>query len=327
MPKFSIIIPVYNVEKYIKKCIDSVINQEYQDFEIILVNDGSKDKSGEICNEYEKIDNRVTVIHEKNSGVSTARNIGINNANGTYIIFLDSDDSLKEEALTKLNNIIEENRNIDCILFNMDNRLQNKIYKEDELTQLIIKLIITEKINPPWNKIYKRSIIKEKNILFDNNIQIGEDLLFSITYFSYAKDVYVLNEELYNYTIDNDNSLTRKYKENKYNQLMYVDGELKKYLETFKSKKMLECEKYVRLKNIFSCFIDLSNPNCKFTKRQKRKYIKEVKKNNKIVIKKLGIKLYFVSIVYLILPSSLMLITSKIFFKIKKNAKKGEFKH
>ena len=130
------------------------------------------------------------------------------------------------------------------------------MYKEEKLKSLIVQLIITEKINPPWNKVYKRNIIEENNIVFDKNIQIGEDLLFSITYLSYANNICILNEELYNYTVDNSNSLTRKYKENKYKQLMYVDDEIRKYLQTFQSKKILECEKYIRLKNIFSCFME-----------------------------------------------------------------------
>ena len=317
MRKFSIIIPVYNTEKYLEKCISSVINQKYKNFEVILIDDGSKDNSGAICDEYAKKDNKVKVIHQINAGVSTARNVGIKNAKGKYIIFLDSDDSLNGESLTRLNGIIEKNEEIDCILYNVDGEFKDGMYKEEKLKSLIVQLIITEKINPPWNKVYKRNIIEENNIVFDKNIQIGEDLLFSITYLSYANNICILNEELYNYTVDNSNSLTRKYKENKYKQLMYVDDEIRKYLQTFQSKKILECEKYIRLKNIFSCFMDLAHPNCNYTKEQKKIFIKKVKKDNKIIIKELGIKLYLISMIYISLPVKFILVISARTFKKK----------
>ena len=257
MRKFSIIIPVYNTEKYLEKCISSVINQKYKNFEVILIDDGSKDNSGAICDEYAKKDNKVKVIHQINAGVSTARNVGIKNANGKYIIFLDSDDSLNGESLTRLNDIIEKNEEIDCILYNVDGEFKDGMYKEEKLKSLIVQLIITEKINPPWNKVYKRNIIEENNIVFDKNIQIGEDLLFSITYLSYANNICILNEELYNYTVDNSNSLTRKYKENKYKQLMYVDDEIRKYLQTFQSKKILECALQLQEAGVFAVVLEL----------------------------------------------------------------------
>lgn len=317
--EFSIIIPVYNAEEYLERCISSVINQDYKDFEVILIDDGSKDRSGTICDEYARKDNRVKVIHQINAGVSTARNVGIKNSKGTYIIFLDSDDSLKEESLARLNDTIEKNEEIDCILYNVDNKFKDGMYRGEKLTALIVQLIITEKINPPWNKVYKRNIIEENNIVFDKNIQIGEDLLFSITYLSYAENICILNEELYNYTVDNRNSLTQKYKENKYKQLMYADDEIRKYLQTFQSKRILECEKYIRLKNIFSCFMDLSHTDCSYTKKQKKIFVKKARKDNKIIIKRLGIKLYLISMIYMSLTANLILVISaKIFRKKQK---------
>lgn len=326
MLKFSIIIPVYNAEKYISKCIESTIKQQNEDFEVIIVDDGSEDESGVICDEFSQKDSRIKVIHKKNGGVSEARNVGIKNAKGMYIMFLDSDDTLNENALIRLNDIINSYKDIQCILFNINTKLQSKIYKTEELENLISYLIINEEINPPWNKVYKRSIIEKGKIKFDKNIQIGEDLLFSIEYLSHLKRIYVLSERLYNYTINN-NSLTRRYKKNKYQQLMYVNNKLKKYLKAFKSEKILECGRYVRLKNIFSCFMDLSHTDCRLTKRQKKEYIKDIRKQNRIVIKKLGIKIYLLSIIYLILPANLILYISKILSEEKLKRIKKETKN
>ena len=102
----SVIVPVYNVEKYLNKCIDSIINQTYKNLEIILVDDGSQDSSGKICDEYTKKDNRIKVIHKENGGVSSARNIGLNNATGEWIAFIDADDWVDEEYLQTLFNRI-----------------------------------------------------------------------------------------------------------------------------------------------------------------------------------------------------------------------------
>ena len=112
----SVIIPVYNVEEYLRECIDSVLNQTFSDFEVILVNDGSTDSSGEICDEYVEKDERVTVIHQKNGGLSVARNIGLSEANGKYVYFLDSDDYISENALATLLNIAE-NDSSDIVFF------------------------------------------------------------------------------------------------------------------------------------------------------------------------------------------------------------------
>lgn len=317
IPKFSVIIPVYNAEKHLNRCISSVTNQTYKDFEIILINDGSKDNSGTICDEYAKKYNRIKVIHQENEGVSVARNVGIKNASAEYIIFVDSDDFIETNMLEKLNNVLDKSE-AECIIYNLNNIIETKCVSKEDLINSMITLLKTEIVNPPWNKIYKREIIQKFNIQFDKKIEIGEDLLFSMTYISKIKKIYLLNEKLYNYVIENNNSLTKKYKENKYEQLMFVDDELKNILKVYNNKKLLEYEKFVRLKNIFSCFMDLSHKDCKYSKKEKIQFIKKVKKEKKIVIKKLGIKLYMASLLYSAIPAKLLLLISKMVF-IRKN--------
>lgn len=315
-PKFSVIIPVYNAEKYIKRSISSVVNQTYKNIEIILIDDGSQDKSRDICEEYSKNDNRIKVIYQKNSGVSVSRNVGIKNSIAPYIIFVDSDDWIENNMLEKLNKITEE-MDVDCITYNINNIVKTGCISVKKMIKDFIKLIKTETINSSCNKVYKREIIEKYDVKFDKKIQIGEDLLFNLLYLSKIEDIYFLNENLYNYNRENVNSVTAKYIENKYEQLMYVDSEIKKYLQSFDNKKLLECEKFVRFKNIFSCFMDLSHKECKYTRKEKINYIKKIRKENRIIIKRLGTKLLFASLIYLTIPSGILLVISKKFFKRK----------
>lgn len=117
MAILSIIVPVYNVEQYLPRCIDSILEQTFQNFELILVDDGSKDKSGEICDEFAKKDNRIIVIHQENKGVNTARNAGLDIATGSYITFVDSDDWIQPDSYCKSIGLMETNRDIDLLQY------------------------------------------------------------------------------------------------------------------------------------------------------------------------------------------------------------------
>lgn len=127
MVKFSIIVPVYNVEKYLNNCIESLLNQKFDNFEIILVNDGSTDKSGLMCDNYASTNKNISVIHKDNGGLSDARNIGIANAKGEYIIFVDSDDFIEPESLKKFNELIEKKGKPDVIITRI-----KKFYEDSE---------------------------------------------------------------------------------------------------------------------------------------------------------------------------------------------------
>lgn len=311
MYKFSIIIPVYNSEKYLDRCILSCINQTYKNFEIILIDDGSSDNSLKICNKYKNIDNRINVIHNKNEGVSIARNIGIENSEGKYIVFVDSDDFIEQDMLEKLENLLNKQKT-ECIIYNLDNMLKSKAVYGEEINNILIKLIISEVINSPCNKVYIRDIIEKNNIRFEKNVKIGEDLLFNVLYISKIKGFYLLNENFYNYSKENKQSLTLKYNKDKYNELMLVNKKLRGYFKKYNNKKILECEKYLRLKNIFSCFMDLSRDECKYSHNEKIEFVSDVKKENKIIIRRLGLKLYLLSLIYTFLPNDILLEISKI---------------
>lgn len=227
MALVSIIIPVYNAEKYISVTIQSILNQTFKDIELILVNDGSSDNSGQICEEYAKIDERVCLINKKNEGPSIARNIGIKAAKAKYIQFVDSDDVIELSTTQKLVDCMEQ-YSCDMVLFGyyMSIREKEKI-KDINSISMPSKLYKSSKefalesipylrkwlINSLWSKLYRADIIKNNNILFNKDYILGEDLLFNCEYLKYVGSLYNLDESLYHY-ISNEASLTKKNYDN-----------------------------------------------------------------------------------------------------------------
>ena len=233
----SIIVPVYNVEKYLRKCIESIINQTYKNLEIILIDDGSTDESGKICDEFKKKDKRIIVEHILNNGVSNARNTGLYLAKGNWVVFVDSDDWLENQFCEKLyKNAISDN-NIDIIcsgykrvypdkeeIINCDNK--KIIY---DANQFLIKLLnVQNGYGFCHMKLIKRNCIK--NITFNKDIKVGEDALFNIQLAKNIKNVMILGEPLYNYRF-NENSVVRKYDDNYANNYLYAMEQTKKYLQ------------------------------------------------------------------------------------------------
>ncbi len=209
MPEVSIIVPVYNAEKGIRRCIESIINQEYTDFELILCNDGSKDTSGEICDEYAKKDERIRVLHKENSGVSDTRNQGIKMAKGTYIQFLDADDWITVDATKLLVRTMKEN---DCDMVISDfyrvvgERISHKSDIEEEGAISREKFAEYMMENPAdfyygviWNKLYKREIIEANGIEMDGNVSWCEDFLFNLEYLLHTKTIAALQVPIYYY--------------------------------------------------------------------------------------------------------------------------------
>ena len=209
--RVSIIIPVYNAEKTLKKTMDSVFNQTDPEFEIILVDDGSSDSSGTLCDGYSKSDSRVKVKHIENSGVSRARNEGIKVASGNYIMFLDADDVIEPNLLEDNYRIIKENAP-DVIIFGFRYVLPDRI-KNNEIDQTGIFLgddkrffderlevvVEREMMNAPWNKIIRRELILENGLQFDERFSILEDALFSVSVCAVAKTICVNSKIYHNY--------------------------------------------------------------------------------------------------------------------------------
>ena len=228
----SIIIPVYNAEKYLRKCIDSVLEQTYAELEVILVNDGSVDLSAQICDEYKQIDSRVTVIHKENQGVSMARNAGIDVSKGELIAFVDADDYLSSTMIEKLYNHLGDNDFSVC-RFVREYEDKSVFYQEDNLELLTAKpydfnyimvdkynrdcedRIISDKVfGSVWRTLFRKDIIKNNAIRFLKGIKIAEDRLFLLEYCSHCKSAGFVDEYLYHYRVGHSESATAVF--NKY---------------------------------------------------------------------------------------------------------------
>ena len=180
--KFSIIVPVYGTERYIRECVDSILIQEFRSFELILVDDGSPDLCSQICDEYMRADSRVRVIHKGNGGVSSARNAGIEIAKGQYIWFVDSDDSIASGSLQILNEKLTEKENA-LLAFQTD--LSGEVRFEG-IEEYLVNLHFPYKVNfTVWSKVYQLAFINTHGIRFDEEEGIGEDLLFNLTCYRY----------------------------------------------------------------------------------------------------------------------------------------------
>lgn len=205
--QFSIIIPVYNVEKFLRKCLDAIVEQKFSDYEVILIDDGSQDKSGEICDVYAEKYEKITVYHIENHGVSHARNIGLQMAKGKYIWFIDSDDFIESNALYNICEELKKKQEPDLLVFDANVRDQENNIKQvitcDELRKQNMNFQNDRELiymnTALWNKIYKRQIISEKQLIFSENITIAEDLLFNYIYILECRNVEYEKKVLYNY--------------------------------------------------------------------------------------------------------------------------------
>ena len=211
----SIIVPIYNGEKYLKRCINSIINQTYSNLEIILINDGSKDNSKKICEELAEKDNRIIVINKDNEGVANARNDGLNRATGKYIAFVDSDDYIEKNMIEILYNTLIE-KNVDCVKGNYDIIINNKIipnnepkidkfYNKDNINEFIYKLASEKVKSFLWLLLIKKECINDN---FNEKLFLYEDVNFYISLLGNISSIYVFSKIIYHYVI-NENSLSR----------------------------------------------------------------------------------------------------------------------
>lgn len=243
MENVTIIVPVYNAEKYLKACLDSIVSQIYRDIEILLVDDGSTDNSGIICDEYAVKDKRIKVFHNENKGVSYSRNLGINKATGKYLLFVDSDDVIEKEYVYELVKPTEE-KNYDLVVCNrIDIFLPKNKKKEIVVNKELLSdnfqndyYLLVENLKIISVKLYKKEIIDKYNIRFPIGISSSEDQRFNFLYFEHVKKYTYINKCLYKYfRRDNDSLsqvLTDKICEDIIETLLFE----KTYFENFKIK-------------------------------------------------------------------------------------------
>lgn len=290
MDLISVIVPIYKVEKYLSECVDSILNQTYENFEIILIDDGSPDNSGKICDEYASKDNRIKVIHKENGGLPSARNAGLNVASGEYVAFVDSDDAIENNYLEELyKSIIEEKSDVSFCKIAWYNGVDTFDFKEklpdhsidvnckNEEFSAFAKRFFTQKNNffgSVCRSLFPKKVYK--NVRFDEGIKKGaEDLVFTLNSLKYAEKLSFVNKELYKYRV-NLSSVTYTYKKDFLASQIHFKRDIENVV------KDLKLDAFDKILDIYFCLICyyLFSNELKFRKsipnsREKLKEIRE----------------------------------------------------
>ena len=306
----SIIVPVYNCEKYIRECVDSLLAQTHKDIKVILVNDGSPDNSIEILREYEKQDKRVKVIDNKqNRGVSSVRNDGIDAADTEYICFVDSDDRVEKDYVETLLSLFDKNTAFTACSYKYEKR-NNKSFKNKKEKILTftkseaLKEVISDKtfFGFTWNKMYKKSILK--NVRYNTEVHAGEDLVFNIDYIDSCKDDSVVKfttKKLYHYTKTKGSASGMSCSEKKfYRQKTLFDALEKTKTVNNHDKDEEFCSRINSWYFLMSLQFTVYAHNLKlkeekkFFKQKSKEYLSDYKKNIKAysTFRKCGVLLY-----------------------------------
>ena len=290
--KISIILPTYNADKILYKAIESVINQTYQDWELLIIENGKKGQAEEIIKKFN--DNRIKYIYQEIANVSEERNAGLENATGNYITFLDSDDKYEKEYLEKMLENLLQNKTqlVTCGYKTVYEKKQVLINNNENITNTknIEEYIETLKeqylYNQLWNKLFIAEIIKENKVRFNKEYELGEDFLFNLDYTKNIEKASYINEALYIYT-DGELGLNSKYRANKFD----IEYALTKYLENiYKEKNWDMSYIYNRFARVYyNQIIDIYKANNPATKKEKDKQLQEIisKKEYKEELKKL----------------------------------------
>lgn len=243
---FSIVVPIYNVEQFLDKCVRSILEQTYTKFELILVDDGSTDSSGQMCDQYEEEDCRITVIHKKNGGLVSARKAGISVAKGDYAVCVDSDDWIDKKHLQELSRIVHDYSSPDIICFGHYEVSEGKknfivpfrkgLYEKSDLENEVYPQLIRTEIAtafPPaiWSKAYKMDLYRSEQLLVDDRIKIGEDAACTIPCMLQANRIYILDKALYYYR-RNNSSMTKNKKPFSWDVPELIELHLRNRVET-----------------------------------------------------------------------------------------------
>lgn len=301
MKKISVIVPVYKVEKYIDRCLNSIVNQSYKNTEIILIDDGSPDNCPKMCEDWAKKDSRIKVIHKQNEGLGFARNTGMENATGDYVWFVDSDDYISNESLQILADAIENSGNADIIIFGHNRILQNgktvnyelvcekQIYTNSEVQDIFLPNLIfnVETQNLMASScmcLFKNSTLQNSKIKFCSEREIiSEDLHFLFRYYSNVHTAYVLSKPLYNYC-QNEISLTQVYRKDRVEKIFLFYEEMCRQVELLGYNQEVKKRINAPLENfIVAALKQEVSAACEKTGKEKYEFVKAVLQNEKVI--------------------------------------------
>lgn len=315
----SIIVPIYNVEGYLSQCLDSILTQSYQDWECILVDDGSKDGSGGICDDYQEKDERFKVIHKQNGGVSSARNIGLVQAMGEWVFFSDADDLLEVDALETLIKGTESGSPFIMAGFNKLSEDKNLIETNTKeiIKEISVEEAIMEQYKPSdfsyqgylWCKLFRLDIIKDNYLIFDESISFNEDALFIMQYICCLKDkIYYTAKPVYNYIERSSSAMGSTINHFNPKFVTHLDSVIKQkeVVFTYTNNPELRKTALIRIVNLYNYCLDMMLNHHEFDSEIHKKmfmmlrssgafslYVKQMFVNYKQTIKRLIKRLLF----------------------------------
>ena len=309
MDLVSIIVPVYNSDKYINRCLDSILNQTYKNIEVIIIDDGSTDNSLAICKKYADLNENIKLVSKKNEGVSQARNTGIDIASGEWIIFLDSDDWIECNTLRDAISLTSK-RKYDTICWNYKKLIDNKFINCNKIDEIILdskKNIISilysiiessyyndnyygEYIRAPWAKMLNTKIIKDNNIRFDEKLRIGEDAIFLMEYFINATNVKFINAYNNIYRITSTSAVGR-YKHDLDNQIIIQLSKINHLLKNIKEIDEVILKTVITKFYLSSIYELIYNYNFKNNNKKYKFNLSQFIKYTKVDMKKIKLSL------------------------------------
>lgn len=275
--KYSLILPIYNTGEFLEKCFDTILSQKYEDYEVILINDGSTDNSGEICDKYAEKDSRFKVFHLENGGVSNARNYGIEKAKGEYIWFLDPDDYIVGQPLSELESILEE-YNSELVVFNY----QDFDYKKNKYLDRCLpfsgnidvskfrsdfsEIFKTNMFYTVWNKIYKREFLVLNLLKFDEKVALGEDVKFNLEVYSKLTNIYFSDSSYYIYVDGRPTSAANIYRKERLDSKKEEFNQVKRLCEEF-SIDYSDLSTFIRTNIFINVANNVVNSNMTYTEK------------------------------------------------------------
>ncbi len=312
--KYSVIIPVYNSEKTIKRCIESITSQKRNDVEIIVINDGSTDMSESICNKMQNKYNNIVYIRKENGGVSSARNSGLCVAKGKYVMFIDSDDYVDSKCFEIFDSYTKSDADYYQFVFSIEANGKVKkviswperyVNTESEKGAFIVESVVTRSINSCWAKLYRREIIERTGLRFYEELSMGEDLTFVFTFLLSADKFERVNSRIYFADVSNKESLSRRYREKLPEQKILVYEKMLNALEksNIKGESVKGSLAWLHYRNAYSVVNDLTKSDLGFWERRKKLLTMCSLFNSKMVAP-VGLKCKIISI-----PIKLKLVT------------------
>ena len=285
--RYSVIIPVYNAEGTLRRCLDSLVRQQFSDYELLIINDGSTDGSDAICREYANTYSCVRYFAKENGGVSSARNLGLEQAKGEYILFVDSDDYVSQDYFALLSHTLESNA-VDLLMFGYRNFGgvstewdTGEFYEDAEtgIAKQISSVMQQYLFSSLLSKGFKRQIIEQHNIRFANDLAIGEDQTFIFTFAMHIRSIGSIGNHLYNVDVSDGNSLSRKARPYLTQQLMEVNRRMHAaYHATEHSPESAHYYEsalaWMTYRSAYSCCKELLKFNC--SAKQRRREIRKI---------------------------------------------------